>query len=505
MTHPRIIQGGMGVAISNWRLAKTVSSLGHLGVVSGTVIDTVLARRLQCGDPGGHVRRAMAHFPWPDMAQRIVDRYFVHGGKRAGKPFKSVPMFSLNSRRDLTELTVVANFVEVFLAREGHSGPIGINLLQKVEVPTLPSLYGAMLAGAAYVLMGAGIPREIPGALDALARGDEATMRFQVADATPTDDYRLRFDPARFAPGPRPDVARPAFLAIVSSTTLAQTLLRKANGEIQGFVVEAPSAGGHNAPPRGKPLLSGDGEPVYGPRDEVDLARMGELGKPFWLAGSRARAAGLREAERVGAAGIQVGTSFALCHESGMDPALRQRILRGVMAGEVNVFTDPVASPTGFPFKVVENLPGTLAEEGPYRDRTRICDLGYLRTAYKRKDGRLGFRCPAEPDKDYLRKGGAPEELVGRKCLCNALMANIGLPQERLDGSMEQALVTCGDDLSVGVKRLVEKYGESYGAADVIADLLEPRASANGQANGQANGTAPTAAMARAAKAATHV
>jgi nitronate monooxygenase len=502
MTHPRIIQGGMGVAISNWRLAKTVSSLGHLGVVSGTVIDTVLARRLQCGDPGGHMRRAMSQFPWPDMAQRIIDRYFVHGEKAAGKPFKSVPMFSLNSRRDLTELTVVANFVEVFLAREGHSGPVGINLLQKVEVPTLPSLYGAMLAGAAYILMGAGIPREIPGALDALACGDEATLRFQVAGATATDDYRLRFDPARFAPGPRREIERPAFLAIVSSTTLAQTLLRKANGEIQGFVVEAPTAGGHNAPPRGKPLLSGDGEPVYGPRDEVDLARMAELGKPFWLAGSRARAAGLREAERVGAAGIQVGTSFALCRESGMDPALRQRLLAGVMAGDVNVFTDPVASPTGFPFKVVENLPGTLAGEDAYGKRRRVCDMGYLRSAYRREDGKVGFRCPAEPGEDFLRKGGAAEELKGRKCLCNALMANIGLPQERTDGSVEQALVTCGDDLSRGVKRLVEKYGESYGAADVIADLLEPRPSANGKTGGKVAGAGPVPVV-RPAKAVT--
>jgi len=43
---PKIIQGGMGVAISNWKLARAVSRLGQLGVVSGTGIETILARRL---------------------------------------------------------------------------------------------------------------------------------------------------------------------------------------------------------------------------------------------------------------------------------------------------------------------------------------------------------------------------------------------------------------------------------------------------------------------------
>jgi NAD(P)H-dependent flavin oxidoreductase YrpB (nitropropane dioxygenase family) len=59
-------------------------------------------------------------------------------------------------------VTILANFVEVFLAKEDHAGVVGINLLTKVQMPNLPSLYGAMLAGVDYVIMGAGIPREIP-------------------------------------------------------------------------------------------------------------------------------------------------------------------------------------------------------------------------------------------------------------------------------------------------------------------------------------------------------
>jgi nitronate monooxygenase len=67
-------------------------------------------------------------------------------------------MQAKDSPLDLRELCIAANFVEVFLAREGHTHPVGINYLEKVQIPHLPSIYGAMLAGAGYVLMGAGIP-----------------------------------------------------------------------------------------------------------------------------------------------------------------------------------------------------------------------------------------------------------------------------------------------------------------------------------------------------------
>jgi len=84
---PLIIQGGMGAGISDWRLARAVSSQGQLGVVSGTALDAILARRLQTGDPGGHMRRALDRFPAPPIADRIWNTYFVPGGKDAAKPF----------------------------------------------------------------------------------------------------------------------------------------------------------------------------------------------------------------------------------------------------------------------------------------------------------------------------------------------------------------------------------------------------------------------------------
>ena len=101
-------------------------------------------------------------FQFRKLAQRIYNRFFVKDGKAPEQPYKYAPMQSLKPSPFLQELTVVANFAEVFLAKEGHNGPVGINYLEKIQVPHLASIYGAMLAGVDYILMGAGIPREVP-------------------------------------------------------------------------------------------------------------------------------------------------------------------------------------------------------------------------------------------------------------------------------------------------------------------------------------------------------
>jgi nitronate monooxygenase len=178
----------------------------------------------------------------------------------------------------------------------------------------------------------------------------------------------------------------------------------------------------------------------------------------------------LRAALSDGAAGIQVGTAFAFCRESGLASDLKARILRRVIDGEASVFTDPRASPTGFPFKVVE-LPGTLSEGEVYASRRRICDLGYLRCPYKSAQGRVGYRCPAEPEAIFVHKQGRPPNTQGRKCLCNALLANIALGQLRSGGHTEPALVTSGDDLQ-SVRQFMAEGATSYGAADVMARIL---------------------------------
>ncbi|MFO7587938.1 MAG: nitronate monooxygenase [Gemmatimonadota bacterium] len=470
VTLPAIIQGGMGVGVSNWVLARAVASRGHLGVVSGTCLDTLFVRRLADGDAGGHLRRAIDAFPIPGVGAAVLDRYFRPGGRSPGEPYPSLPMFRQTMKKSRLELTLLANFVEVYLAREGHDGRVGINLLTKVAMPNLPSLYGAMLAGVDAVLMGAGIPREIPGCLDRLAGHEPASMRFEVSGPAGDSEDLLRFDPGEHWEGTPPAIERPAFLAIVASNSLATMLVRKANGRVDGLVIEGPTAGGHNAPPRGRDIPVNDrGEPIYGERDDVDLAGIAELGVPFWLAGGAGRPGRLAEAQAAGARGIQVGTLFAYCEESGLRPTLKRRVIDQSKGGGVDVLTDTRASPTGFPFKVVQ-LRRTLSGEEAYRARTRVCDLGYLRTAYRKEDGRVDYRCPAEPIETYVKKDGVREDAEGRKCLCNALMANLGHGQVRSDDVVEQPLLTSGDDVRILGSFLAGR--RSYTAADVIDYLL---------------------------------
>ena len=141
MKEPVIIQGGMGAGVSNWRLAQAVSRLGQLGVVSGTALDQIFARRLQDGDPGGHMRRGHDLFPFREMAERVWSKYFIPGGKQDYESYKKLPMHGLTGPRELQELCIVSNFVEVFLARDGHGNPAGINYLEKIQLPLLPSIY----------------------------------------------------------------------------------------------------------------------------------------------------------------------------------------------------------------------------------------------------------------------------------------------------------------------------------------------------------------------------
>ncbi len=468
MEHPTIIQGGMGVAVSGWRLARTVSRTGQLGVVSGTALDTVLVRQLQDGDPGGHHRRAMARFPIVGVADRVLETYFVEGGKGAEVPYALVPKPRLPLKQHYLELLALGNFVEVTLAKEGHDGQVGINFLEKIQIPTLASLYGAMLAGVDYVLMGAGIPREIPGAMDAFAEGRKAELSIYVQGAQKGEVTTTEVDPAALG-WPTPP-KRPYFLAIVASVSLATMLSRKATGHVDGFVIERETAGGHNAPPRGKLQLSESGEPIYGPRDVVDLEQIHHLGRPFWLAGACASPQSVAEVQAFGGQGVQIGTTFALSRESGLHGPIRDELLRRASADRLKVRTDARASPTGFPFKVVE-IEDSIAEDSTYRQRQRVCDLGYLRTVFRKENGGLGYRCASEPIKTYVAKGGLEEDTEGRRCLCNALLATVDMPQALDDGSHEIPIVTSGDDYSLA-RKLLLAHGGSYSATQVIDYLL---------------------------------
>ena len=472
MNKIKIIQGGMGVAVSDWKLARAVSKEGQLGVISGTGVHIVMVARLMEGDIGGHVRRALSHFPFHDPVEWVLKEYYRENPKE-GATYKRPQMWSFTPSKALNELTILANFVETFLAKEGHDNPVGINLLEKIQMPIMASLYGAMLAGIDYVIMGAGIPLQIPGILDKLALHEKVNYRMDVKGSTSDDNFLMEFNPKAIFSGVAEKVQgllRPDFFPIISSVVLAKTLIRRSTGKVNGFVVEGHIAGGHNAPPRGRMKISENGEPIYGEKDMPKLEKIKELGLPFWLAGGYASPKMLKDAQDAGAEGIQVGTIFAFCNESGMAEKEKRNVLQKVADEEAEVFTDPLVSPTGYPFKVVQ-LEDTMSNPDIYEARPRLCDVGLLREAYKRDDGKIGYRCAAEPKKQYIKKGGKAEDTEGRGCLCNNLGASAGFPQHRKDGYVEQPIVTSGNWLPY-LGRVFKEGKRDYSAKDVLDYLL---------------------------------
>lgn len=466
---PIVIQGGMGVGVSGWRLARSVAKTGQLGVVSGVALDALLARRLQRGDPDGQMRHALAAFPSQAIADRIVRRYFIPGGLDPAQPFRPIPRLGLRASQARTELIAAGNFVEVFLAREGHDGTVGVNYLEKIQMATPAAVYGAMLAGVDYVLMGAGIPVGIPALLDSLARHAPVELPVTVADG-PGASQSVSFDPVSLVGPAVPPLRRPLFLAIISSAVLASYLTRSDASRPDGFVLEGPVAGGHSAPPRGRLQLDENGDPVYGPRDIIDLGKVAATGLPFWLAGGYSAPAQVHAARSAGAVGVQVGSPFALCRESGIQTGLKKQLLDQAAAGSLIVRNSALASPAGFPFKVAE-LAGTVADEPVYAARPRLCDLGYLRVPFHADGGRVSYRCAAEPADDYQRKGGSALDTAGRRCLCNGLLATIGLGQRRASGYIEPPLVTLGQDLGF-LPQLLSRHGKDFTAANVVDYLL---------------------------------
>jgi len=423
------------------------------------------------------MRRALKAFPFKETAKRILEKYFVPGGIEKKHNYKQVPFFTLDNNDNLYELTVAANFSEAYLAKEGHSGIVGVNYLEKVQLPSLPSLYGALLAGIDYVIIGAGIPLEIPGILRKLAENCKTSLKLNVEHASGEDHFFTHFDPAALFGKVLPSLKVPRFLPIVSSNFLATLISKKASGPIDGFIIENHDAGGHNAPPRGKTLLDETGEPIYGERDRIDTDKIKELGLPFWLAGSYGSPDKLKSALAAGASGIQVGSAFALCKESGIIPDLRQKILETIKKGENSIYTDINASPTGFPFKVMKVL-DTISEKKLFNDRKKVCNLGYLRSLYKKEDGSVGYRCPAESSSVYESKGGVPSGTTeGKRCLCNALFATVGLPTAYNDDTVEKALITIGSKVD-SIRELI-KDKMDFTAKDVVDFILNIRKNRN--------------------------
>jgi NAD(P)H-dependent flavin oxidoreductase YrpB (nitropropane dioxygenase family) len=463
---PIIIQGGMGVNISSPELAKMVSRFGQQGTVSGTALEWVMVRALQMGDPGDHFRRVLAQFPFQNVVKDILAKFYIKGGLPKNIPFKGIPMINFNPSSLLIALLVCANFAIVRLAKEGHDNPVSINYLEKIAMPHIYALSGAILGGVDIITMGAGIPLQIPILINDIVSGNDCNYSVPVVGEA-IRSYTMTFNPSNFFGEKLPELVKPKFLPIISSNLLANLFLKRSPaGSVDGFIVEEPTAGGHNAPPRrSDPNAPTGAPPVYGEKDIVNYGEIAKLGLPFWIGGSYGSPEKLKLALSLGATGIQVGTIFALSEESGMDPEIRKRIRKAGYEGTLKIRTDSRVSPTGFPFKNGE-LAGSIAEEDVYEARTRICNKGLLVSAYEKDGGRIGYRCSSEPVEKYLKKGGKLEDTEGRGCLCNGLLATGGFGD-----AVEPPLITLSDDLSF-LSRIMKNSDDSYSASDAIDFLL---------------------------------
>ncbi len=434
--------------------------------MSGVVLERVMARILQQGDPDGNLRRALSHFPFPPVAQKVLRTYYEEGGIPHGTPYKGVPVFSVNPSNLLIALTICANFAFVWLAKEGHENAISINYLEKVNLPHIYAITGAMLAGVDIITMGAGVALQIPKVVDDISSGRTASYRVPVIGKNITS-YTMSFNPESFFEGKLPPLKRPGFLPIIASNLLADIFMQRLpEGSVHGFVIEEWMAGGHNAPPR-KLILNEHGEPlpIYGEKDVVDYRRIAELGLPFWPAGARASPEMLKWALSMGATGIQVGSIFGLSDESDMDFEIKRKIRHLGFEGKLIIRTDMRISPTGFPFKVAV-LDGTISEPTVYEARCRVCNQGALVSLYEKSDGTIGYRCASEPVDRFIAKGGNEADTVGRGCICNALSVTGGIGDYG-----EAPVVTLGDDLSF-LKRIMATAQSSYSAQDAIKFLL---------------------------------
>ena len=457
--------GGMGFNISGWPLAREISMHGQHGTISGVALERVMAEMLRRGDPGGHFRRALSHFPFPRAAEEVLTAFYVEGGANGNAPSRSTPTWNIAPSNLLIKTTVCANYAFVWLAKEGHENQVGINYLEKIAMPHIFAITGAMLAGVDWLTMGAGLPFQIPEVLDALVEGKVVNYRVPVI-GTNIQSHTMSFDPAVFFGEKLPEMKRPGFYPIVASNLLAYRFAKKMPaGNVQGLVIEEDTAGGHNAPPR-RPVLNELKEPlpIYGEEDIVDYTKIADLGLPFWIGGSYASPEKLKWAQSVGAAGIQTGSIFALCEESGMKPEIRSKIRELGFEGKLHVRTDMRISPTGFPFKVVV-LDGTISERAIYEARERVCDHCALVSLYEKPDGSIGYRCPGEPVERFVAKGGNAKDTEGRGCICNGLYTTAGL------NDSEVPIVTLGDDVGF-LRKVMADATSSYSADDAIRYLL---------------------------------
>lgn len=327
-----VVQGGMGIGVSANRLAGTVASLGGVGTIS-----SVDLRRHH-----------------PDLMERT----------------RGLTGAAAREAIDAANLLALAREVRAAQQRAGGRGLLAINVMRAVSAYG-PSITRALECGIDAVVVGAGLPLDLP-------------------------------DLAREHP-------RAALIPILSDARGVQLVVRKWERKKRlpdAIVIEHPRlAGGH----LGAARIADLDDPRFEfenaiPQSLAFLRAAGvEREVPLIAAGGIRSQAEIRRLQELGAAAVQLGTPFAVTREGDADAAFKQ-VLAQATDDDLVEFT----SVAGLPARAVRTpwLDGYLAREGRLQQR-----------AHARSHCTQHFDCLAQCG---LRDGTAQ---WGQFCIDNQLAA----------------------------------------------------------------------------------
>ncbi len=309
-------QGGMGVGISLASLAKAVAKRGGIGTISSAGLAAIVSRRL---------------------GRRIDVR-------------QAAAIEVADSKKD--------------------GGFIAINIMVALHQAFTDSILGAIEGGVDALILGAGLPTNLPSSLE------------------------------------KSDVA---LIPIVSSAKALRIIHKRWTDRLKrapdAVILEGPLAGGHlgfSLADVTKPEYQL--ENIFGPVKEF-AQKHGDF--PVIVAGGIYYHEDIvRWINELGADGIQMGTRFAATQESGASADFKQAIIN--CREEDIIVPDKPGSPCGLPFRIIKTSPGyQVAME---KSRPPKCNRGLV----LRRDVEGHYTvCPARTSHDSF-------------CICNVLFAAHG-------------------------------------------------------------------------------
>ena len=398
----------MGVAVSGWRLAREVSLAGHLGVVSGTAMDAVLARRLQDGDPGGHYRRALAHFPSPAMA-RAGARHLL----RRGRPQRRHPLQAA-AQADPAHRPRRPGARRRRQLRRGVAGQGGPRRRRRHQLPREDPARHA----DRHPRRDARRRRLRAHGRRHPARGAPAAARARGRRGRPHPGRRRRrhrcsgfveVDPARPARR-RPAAAAPGPTSSPSSRSTSSprtcTATRRSAPTASSSSARRPAA-----TPRRRAAgcsSTSTASRSTAPATRPTSTKMAAIGLPFWMAGAYGTPEQVAAAVRGRARSACRSAPCSRCaRESGITRRLARAGARPAAAGDLDGAQRPAGQPDRLPVQGGQPRGHRQPRPRSTRPATRLCDLSYLRQPVRarQRHGRLPLR----------RRAGAHVRQEGRR------------------------------------------------------------------------------------------